>query len=304
MSRLKEATSTVKEAIDWLNQQKDRSPKILVKIARNMGDSLHGYPIIRHYRTLNPYAAIAFLTEQKYHNVHETNPDIDRLFLLPNGMNPQERLRLWSPIKNSQVDITVVPAIHPFGAVHSCNAWSYANIADQYFANAGCPIVKGKPEPAGGRRLRVFLEPEDHVWAEEYVKKHKIDRSKFWIIECHSYSTAPIWSKPKYVQLVQQLNEAGYKCATIAGPREGIVAGSLDARGISFRQSVALFERCAGMFGCGSGLTMLAAAAERQPRIIEIGIPMSIAMSGCGYAPSKAWGNPSVQDIITQVRKG
>lgn len=304
MSRLTEATTTLKKAVDWLSNQ-DKSPKILIKIARNMGDSLHGYPIIKHYRTLHPDAAIAFLTEQKYHNVHETNPDIDRLFLLPNGMNPQERLRLWDPIKkNPKIDIAVVPAIHPFGAVHPCNTWSWPNIADQYFANAGCPVVDGKPEPAGGRRLRVFLKQADHDWAEGYIKKHKIDRSKFWIIECHSYSTAPIWNRQKYAQLVKQLSESGHRCATIAGPREGIIAGSLDARGISFRQSVALFERCAGMLGCGSGLTMLAAAAERQPRIIEIGIPMSVAMSGCGYAPSKTWGNPSVQDIVTQVRNG
>ena len=49
--------------------------------------------------------------------------------------------------------------------------------------------------------------------------------------------------------------------------------------------------------GVGSGITMLAAAATPQPRIIELGIASSVSMKGCGYAPSISVTNPTVDAV-------
>ena len=105
----------VKNAISFL-QRNHGSPKILIKQIRNLGDTLHLTPVIRHYRLKYPSAAIAFVVGQWYHNVHEHNPHITRLFLADHNATPQQRLRLWPIIHNARkIDIKIIASIFPFG---------------------------------------------------------------------------------------------------------------------------------------------------------------------------------------------
>lgn len=274
------------------------SPKILIKIAKNLGDTLHGSPILKHYRHLHPSAAIAYMVCQNYHGVHEFNPDISPggLFLLPNDITPQERLALWPIIHNlSGVDIKILPSINPFQAAHPQNAWCHANIADQYFHNAGIKDC----QPLGGRRFIINITVDDEVWAEEFIRSRAIDVSKCIIFEYNSYSHHVAWKATQWMELFRLM--PNYKFIGVAGAKEQHISGMVDARGISWRQTVALLNKVPKMVSVGSGITMLAAGAARQPQIYELGLPDSVTARACGYSNSISIQSPSpasVKNII------
>jgi len=280
----------VSDAIKFLRHHHG-SPKILVKQIRNLGDTLHLTPVIHHYRLKFPGAAIAFVVGQWYHNIHEHNPHITRLFLGDHNATPQQRLRLWPKIMGAKgVDIKVIASIFPFGEVYLQNKWCHANIADQYLHNAGVPM-----HPLGGRGLIAKITPDDIAFANRIKERHNIHKQV--VLEYVSYSRTPVWGSPEFKKLTHELNGHGIKCITIAASHEGVIPGTIDCRGITWRQTAALLSKSIAMVGVGSGITMLAAAATPQPRIIELGIASSVSMKGCGYAPSISVTNPTVDAV-------
>jgi len=268
-------------ARNWLKSS-GKSPTILVEQNRNMGDTLHLTPIIRHYRTLHPTAAIAFVVAKDYLNVHEFNPHIDQLFGIPK-LNPQDRIKLRRHILTyTDIDKIIAPSIFPYGEVWPELKWVHANIADQYFHNAGIPNA----QPLGGRRLEVCLHPEDEAWAERIATGHQLTKRNSCVLEYNSYSGQPAWRVDHFKRFVNRCNAHGIKCISVCGAGEAPIPGSINCSGITWRQTVALLSRVAAFVGIGSGLTMLAAAANPTPHILEICIEDSINMSGCGYANS------------------
>lgn len=294
---IKHYFDVIDHAIDWL-QKSGKSKKILVKQIRNLGDTLHLTPVIHHYRLKHPNAAIAFITGDTYANAHRRNPHIDKLFLVDAKADPQSRLQLWDRIKKAKgVDIAIIASIFPFGEKHPQNKWCHENIADQYLHNSGIKNLK----PLGGRKLIVELSDEDEKWAEKFIKDNNLDRNKTIAYEYHSYSAPPVWKKAQFEQLSKNLDKHGFKCISIAGPKEGLVNGTVDGRGMTWRQTVALMDRIYGMVGVGSGITMLAAAAKNPPKIFELAIPRSISMSGCKYADSTSIMKPNPKKVCNKI---
>ena len=285
----------IAETID-LMRKSDKSPKILIKVARNMGDSLHATPIIHHYRKIYKNAYIAFATSRKYHNVHEFNPHIDKLVLLEGALEPQERLEIWKRFKANTTypDITFIfPAIHPFGAVHQCNVWSLPNIADQYLHNAGITGLR----PLGGKKLQVTTTDQDKQWVDNFLKINNINPNKALAVEYLSYSIQPIWGINEFAKMSDFLINNKISVISICGPHEGIIPRSIDGRGMSWRRTTELLNRVRAVIGIGSGILMLAAAAERPPKILELGVSESISMKHCGYADSIRITNPNPNDV-------
>jgi len=285
----------VNQAIKFLRDHKG-SPKILVKQIRNAGDSIHMTIPIHHYRIKYPNAAIAFIVGQWYHNIHEHNPHINGLFLADHNATPQQRLQLWPLIQNTQdIDIKIIASIHPFGVVYPQNRWSLPCIADQYFYNAGITDLK----PLGGRKPIIRITDDDRNFAKAICNRHKVNR--LVIFECYSYSKTPVWDNFKFERLASILQPHGVKCMTIASSSEQAIRGTISCTGITWRQTTALLGQAKAMVGVGSGITMMAAAAEPQPRIVELGIPSSVSMNGCGYAPSISINDPTIEDVKTKI---
>jgi len=285
----------VGDAIKFLKHHHG-SPKILVKQIRNLGDTLHLTPIIHHYRLKFPNAAIAFVVGQWYHNVHEHNPHINGLFLADHNATPQQRLALWPLVHNAKgIDIKVIASIFPFGEVHSRNKWCHETIADQYLYNGGIPDCR----PAGGRKLIVKVTDHDRKFASGVLGRKGVE--KLVVFEFVSYSKPPVWNKNKFALLARELKKHNIACATIAAAQEPLINGTIDLRGITWRQTVATLSQSIAMVGVGSGLTMLAAAATPQPRIIELGIANSVSMKGCGYAPSISIQSPTVEKVKRHI---
>lgn len=295
--KLTECKRVIQEAVTYLNKS-GKSPRVLVKISRNLGDTLHGQPILRHYRMLYPDACIAYLVQQRYHNAHEYDKNIDKLFLLPNDLDPQLRLRLWDVIKSDKnVDISILPSIHPFGNVHSENTWSHNNIADQFFHNADIKDLK----PLGGRRLCMTLDDNDKAVVTRLFSKIDADRSI--VIEYHSYSAGMAWGAKDYAKFIELCKHNKFHCISIAGAHEKPLPNTIDMRGITWRQTVAVCDSARHLLGCGSGITMLATCAEHQPHIIELDVPDNVTIAACGYAPAINVRGPNPVDIAARIMR-
>lgn len=270
----------VNRAKSWFHAHPGK-PQLLFEQNRNLGDTLHLIPIIRHYRLRHPNAKIVFIIGRAYLNAHRFNPDIDQIITVPT-LDPQSRINFRRKLLSLPNIRVIAPSIFPYGSVWPELTWSYPNIADQYLHNAGIKDLN----PKGGRKLEITLTPEDRRWAENFLKKHKIEGKFLCSLEYISYSHTPSWNRKHFSVFVTKLSQYGVKCISFSGPKEHAIAGSVSAAGCTWRQTVALMEYIHVHVGIGSGVTMLAAAAQNQPKICEILIPKSITMKGCGYAPS------------------
>lgn len=276
--KFQESVSAINQAKQYLKQS-GKSPKILVKVTRNLGDTLHGQPVVKHYRNLYPDACIVFMCEQRYHGVHEYNKDVDKIFVLPNDLNVPTRLALWDPIKSDPEIMGIIPAINPFQYLHSENKWlqPHPNIVTQFLYNAG---IKG--EPLGGRPIVVNIDDNDRRWADDFLKRNNAG-GKLVGIEYNSYSAQLAWNHAKYAEFVNLVKAKGWQCISFAGVNEALLPGTLDGRGATWRQTIALLSKTKYMLGCSSGNTMLALATRPQPIIIELNPPEDCRADTTGY---------------------
>jgi hypothetical protein len=276
----------IDQAVVWLRAQSG-SPKILAKVSRNLGDSLHWTPIARHYRCLYPHAAIAFFTESRYSSIHCLNQDY-KTFNLPNDLNPQLRIKLGNYMKSLKLDFVLCPAIFPFGEVWDSHKWRLPVISHQYFHNAGIKLSS----MLGDRKLHAFANKEDVSFAGSFTGKRPCVA-----FEYVSYSHTPYWQIKEFCELRGLLSKRGITCISFASSKEPLIPKSLDGRGISWRRTLAILARCKYLVGVGSGITMLAACAK-HPKIIEVGVSEAISMCGCGYADSILLSGKSKPSVV------
>lgn len=287
----------VDTAVEILKKSK-KKPKFLFEQNRNLGDTLHLVPIIKHYRILHPEAVMVMLVGKPYGNAWAYNEDIDIVITIPN-LNPQLRVKLRKRmLKHKDYIKIVAPSIFPYGEVWKEMKWSYANIADQYLHNAGIKDLK----PKGGRNLKIITDKNDQQWAANFAKKHGINKKNSVGLEYHSYSKQPNWNVRKFKELVTMLKKQNFKCVSFAGSNESLIPKTIDARGASWRRTTALMDHLGVFCGVGSGVTMIAAASRKQPKIIELSISKSITMKDCGYANSLKTGN-NVAEVAALIRK-
>ncbi len=299
MSSLSHAKTVVNEAANWLRAQQCER-RILIKQTRNLGDTLHITPIARHYKTKFPGCKIAFVVGKSYASVHEFNPDFDRLFPIDNNLSPHDRIALKRHIDEVvDLDLKICPSIFPFGEVWKSHTWSHPIISQQIFSNGCIELDK----MLGDKKLHAPISNDDIEYANKFVGKYKCVA-----LEYQSYSHTPSWRINNFEILTKHLKNHGFQTISFGAQNEGVVDGSIDGRGISWRRTIAILSKCKFMIGVGSGVTMLAAAATPTPHIIEIGVSEAISMRGCGYADSTLLSGTStpaiVADFIAAAEKG
>ena len=149
----------------------------------------------------------------------------------------------------------------------------------------------------------IGIDNADREWAATFAHRHGLNKTNSVGFEYISYSHQPIWQVKDFKQLRNILNKHGIKCISFAGRGEPLVKGTLDARGLSWRKTVALMNHLGAFCGIGSGMTMVAAAAEKQPKILELAVSASITMKRCGYAPSLKGPGKDVSEVARLVKK-
>jgi ADP-heptose:LPS heptosyltransferase len=278
MNLLIDSYNIINKAVEFLRKS-NGSPKVLMKIYGNLGDSTNATAIAKHYKLKYPNCVIAFVTKNLYLNAYELNKDFDAIFGLPIGLNPQERIKNGEYITNNfnDVDFRLCPAVFPFGEVWNTHAWSLPAISHQFFSNAKIIVS----EMLGDRKLNIPVSDEDLKFANEFIKNKRCIG-----IEYVSYSHTPFWKYTDFINFVKLMKNNGIESITFAGTNEGLIPGTMDGRGMSWRRTVATLSKCKYMIGIGSGITMLATAARPTPAIIELGVSSSISMTSCGYGTS------------------
>lgn len=278
MDNLAASISIINKAIDCLRNLKG-SPKILIEIYGNLGDSTNATPIAKHYKLKYPNSSIVFLTKENYLNAYELNKDFDLIFGLPSGLNPQDRIKVGEHIMKNfdDIEFKLCPSIFPYGEVWKSHAWSLPVISHQYFHNAKINLN----EMLGDKKLNIPISDDDNKFADEFIKGRKCVG-----LEYMSYSHTPFWKYNDFRNFVVLIKNNGLESITFAGTNESLIPGTIDGRGLSWRRTVAVISKCRYMVGIGSGITMLATASRPTPSIIELGVSDSISMTACGYAAS------------------
>lgn len=274
-----ESMHVIDEAVKFLRISK-KCPKILIEIYGNLGDSTNATAIIKHYKLKYPNSIVAFLTKNTYVNAYELNKDFDKIFGLPSGLNPQERIKVGEYIVNNfnDIEFRLCPSVFPYSEVWKTHVWSLPVISHQFFSNAKINLG----EMLGDRKLNIPVSDDDIKFANNFV-----GNKKCIALEYVSYSHTPFWNVEDFRTFVKLMKNNGFELITFAGPNEGLISDStIDGRGVSWRRTVAIIAKCRYMVGIGSGITMLATAARPTPAIIELGVSDSISMTSCGYALS------------------
>jgi hypothetical protein len=199
------------------------------------------------------------------------------VFGLPSGLNPQDRIKIGEYIMNNfkDIDFKLCPSVFPYGEVWKSHVWSLPVISHQFFSNAKINLS----EMLGDKKLNIPVSNDDNKFADEFIKNRRCIG-----IEYISYSHTPFWKFENFVDFVKLMKNGGLESITFAGTNEGLIPGTIDGRGMSWRRTVAVLSKCRYMVGIGSGITMLATAARPTPAIIELGVSESISMKSCGYA--------------------
>jgi len=273
---LKDSKNRVIKAAKWLCEQ-NTNMRILIKLTKNLGDTLHVTPIARHYKTVYPDCKIAFIVGNAYLNVHEHNKDFDMIMPINSAISTHDRIRLGNFMVReiTGIDKILCPSIHPFGEVWDSHTWSYPQISHQYFHNGH---IRPPESIEGGGRLCAPVTEDDRSFAKNFVNGQKCIA-----LEYHSYSHPVGWRVDKFKKFSDMAKRMGYHCISFAGKSESIIPGTVDGRGMPWRKTIAILSLCDYMVGVGSGITMLACCANKQPKIIEIGVSESILMKKCGY---------------------
>lgn len=296
MKNIRDQLVKVANAIHWLKKQKT-DYRILIKQTRNLGDTLHITPIARHYKTLYPNCKIAFLVGNNYVNVHECNPDFDKIFPISGRLDPQERIAIGKYMMKHKDGIQKVlcPSIFPFGEVWQTHKWCYEIISHQYRYNAE---IRPPQSLQGDGMLHAPISPEDRKFANNFIKDRKCVA-----IEYHSYSHPVPWKPGQFARFAKLVKKHGWHTISLAGAHEGIIDGTIDGRGISWRRTIAILSRCSYLIGVGSGITMLGCCADPMPMIYEINISPSLTMRNCGYSQTSiSLSDPTPDELARKIR--
>jgi ADP-heptose:LPS heptosyltransferase len=226
-----------------------------------MADILYATPIVRHIRRMHPDADISWLVRDKFAEVVETNPDIDEVmtYTLPDGYDSRQEAE-------HVMDRAILDdASMLFHKVYDLQYWPrYSNFFERpqedfislRARNAGI-------DPALITDRRITLEPGlgDRRKVSDFISDHGLE-GPLVTINHISYAASPVWSFDNYAKLVTELSKYGVRCVFTGAPHEPIPANVVDARGMPYRQWMALINSSNLWLGLDSGAVALACATS------------------------------------------
>lgn len=249
-------------------------PVIVVEQHRNFGDILHATIVIRQLRAVLSDRSVVFAVSEQFTDALRY---FDVIALGPHQLAALPRLSPYpadGPYRVSWVvaartlpgvERAIGVGVHPWG-------WRGGSIVDGVLANADVgPLVVP-------RRPCLPVSPDDVVSARALLVRWGIAPSSYVALEYRSFSAEPLpvaW----WAAFVREL---GIPVVAIAHGDAPQLVGAIDARGTSLREAKSLIADAACFVGCGSGLSVLAAAIGCETRVVE-NCPEEISMAAIGY---------------------
>lgn len=229
-----------------------------------MADVLYATPIIRQIRHTHPGAHITWLIRDKFAEVVETNPHVDKVktFTLPEGYSSRQDAELV-------MDRTIlVDACENFDRMYDLQYWPRHS---NFYENPNEDFISLRARNAGidpaiiiDRHIVMPHTPEDASGADEFrARKMSKHLDKPFITVNHiSYAASPVWSFDNYSRLVDLLDEHDVLSIFTGAPNESIPEHAFDARGMPYREWASLISKSNLWLGLDSGAVALACASD------------------------------------------
>ena len=229
-----------------------------------MADVLYATPIVRQIRCMHPDAEISWLVRDKFAEVIETNPDIDKVeeFGLPTGHESRQ-----------DAEYTMDQSILEFSArmydkVYDLQYWPrhsnfYENPSEDFISlrarNAGLSFI-----PIDQRGIVLNVPDQDKAKTMRFVADNDLGgvEPKFITVNHISYAASPVWSLDNYKRLVDLLAERNIRAVFTGAPNEPLPEGAIDARGMPYMQWAELISLSDLWLGLDSGAVALACACN------------------------------------------
>lgn len=227
-----------------------------------MADVLYATPIVRQIRLMHPEAEITWLIRDKFAEVVETNPHVNKVktFTLPEGHDSrQDAEYIMDAIIRDY-------ATQEYSKVHDLQYWPrhsnfFERPSEDFISlrsrNAGL-------EPPTDRSIVLEYTPADVQATADFLHENGIGKlqDKFITVNHISYAASPVWSPENYQLLVEELEKRGIKSVFTGAPNEPIPDGAIDARGMPYRVWASLIGVSDLWLGLDSGAVALACAGK------------------------------------------
>jgi hypothetical protein len=244
---------------------------IVIEMTRQLGDILHSTMVVRHYRATTK-TDIVWAIGAKYVSAFEHFTPAE---LGPHAIAPLPDLPAWpedgkyriawvyAAKKLPKVVSAFGCGVHPWG-------WKRGDIVSAVLENAGIEKL------AVPRRPWLPVAVGDVKWADSFIASHT--GARYIALEYCSYS---LEGKPLawFSDLVKRIQAPVVALGSSSDP---VLPGAIDARGTTFQQAKAIIAKAKMFIGCGSGLSVVAAAHGCEQPVIEL-IDFPLSMAGIGY---------------------
>ena len=228
-------------------------------------DVLYATPIVRHVRDKFPDAYITWLVRDKFAEVVETNPHIDKIktFTLPEGHTNRQDAEYI-------MDKTIREfASRTYDRVLDLQYWpTFSNFYErptEDFISLRARNAGLDPNDIVDRKIVMPVTSTDAVGVRKFrhAKMGKHLDKKFITVNHISYAASPVWSFQNYSDLVDILDHEYDVLSVFTGaPNEPIPEHCVDARGMPYRQWAGLIHISRLWLGLDSGAVALACAGS------------------------------------------
>jgi ADP-heptose:LPS heptosyltransferase len=214
---------------------------------------------------MHPDALITWLVRDKFVEVIETNPDIDRVekFVLPEGHNTRQDAE--HVMDRKILDF----ANSKFDKVYDLQYWPrYSNFyerATEDFISLRARNAGIDPALITDRRIELRYSRDDDCMNMRYMMEKGIYNGERKFITCNhiSYAASAVWSLENYSDLVDILDqEHGVVSVFTGAPNEPIPEHCIDARGMPYREWSMLMRASNLWLGLDSGAVALACSSD------------------------------------------
>lgn len=227
-----------------------------------MADVLYATPIVRQIRCMNPEAHITWLIRDKFAEVIETNPYIDRMekFALPDGYETRQDAEY---VMDREI---LAFANSMFDKVYDLQYWPrYSNFYErptEDFISLRARNAGLDPTQIQDRSIAMSYSDDDLFSTERFYLEYLDGTEGFITVNHISYAASPVWSLDNYAQLVKLLAEKRIDAVFTGAPNEPIPEGAIDARGMPYREWASLINMSDLWLGLDSGAVALACSGD------------------------------------------
>src|SRR3989344_7559419 len=212
--------------------------RLLIARTDRLGDVLLTTPVSRVLREAFPQAHVAWLVQSYTAPLLEHNPDVDQVLVDPGGpvdsliarlrqerfdaavvAHPRGRVAwaLW----RAGIPLRIGPASKVYSLLFNRRIWQHRSEGKKHEADYNLDLLAPLGIPFQRAETRFVLIPDEKAWARQFLESMRITfRKPVVCLHPGSGGSSDRWSLSHFMELGDQLQEAGYDAVGTGGPGE------------------------------------------------------------------------------------